>query len=335
MEALRTGADPHSYGGTAVATNGAAGLPPGFETYLHAPAAEAAFNHKPPMHRRRWNSQALLMSVLLPWVIYVGVSAAMSFPMPETGALSSGQLCVFACLCALGVVLVFGVLAFFSWTRPVRFGTPEPTWFSFLFVTSLLAWVLGLLSGWANWETNLAPYYFITSLRYYDNVDVNAARGLQLMDAGRLTFVPGTQVDISKSMGFRQKDMYCVAPVVPSPGTNLVRYDFWAVGINCCSDHAADFHCGDYSNQRARSGIRLFHDEELPWFKLALQQAEATHRIRSEHPVFLTWLEDPSAGVNEDLTSSLQWYFTGITAYLVFQVLLVIGAMGTLWSWGW
>jgi len=334
MEALRAGAEPHSYGGTAAA-HSVAGLPPDFENYLHSPAAEAAFNHKPPMHRRRWNSQALLMSVFLPWLIYVGVSAAMSFPMPETGALGSGQLCVLACLCALGVVLAFGVLALFSWTRPVRFGTPEPTWYSFLFGTSLLAWLLGLLVGWLNWDMNLGPYFFITSLRYYDNVDVNVARGLQLMDAGRLTFVPGTQLDTGKSMGFRQKDMYCVAPVVPSSGAKMARYDFWAVGINCCSDHAADFHCGDHSNTNARSGIRLFHDEELPWFRLALQQAEAAHGIRSEHPVFMTWLEDPSAGVNEDLARSLRWYFTGITTHLVLQVLLVIGAMGTLWSWGW
>jgi len=335
MEALRSGADPRSYGGTTFASNAGAGLPPDFETYLHAPAAEAAFNHKPPMHRRKWNAQALLTAVLLPFKIFVLTSAAMSFPLPETGAVSSSQLSVLACLCTLGVVLALGGFTFLSWNRPVRFGTPEPTWFSFLFATCLLAWVLGVLIGLMNWDTNLAPYYFITSLRYYENVDVNVARGLQLMDAGRLTFVPASQLDIGSSMGFRQKDMYCVAPVVPTLGAKLARYDFWAVGINCCSDHAADFHCGDYSNRNARSGLRLFHDEDLPWFQLALKQAEATHGIRSEHPVFMTWVEDPSAGVDKNLSRSVRTYFTCITVHLVFQILLVIGAMGTLWSWGW
>mmetsp|Transcript_86188 Transcript_86188/g.171120 ORF Transcript_86188/g.171120 Transcript_86188/m.171120 type:complete len:106 (-) Transcript_86188:29-346(-) len=105
--------------------------------------------------------------------------------------------------------------------------------------------------------------------------------------------------------------------------------------MDCCSDHAANFHCGDYSNMHARSGLRMFRDEELPWYKLALQQAEAAHGIRSQHPVFLTWLEDPSAGLSEDFSRSMQWYFTGITMHLVLQVLLVIAAMGTLWSWGW
>jgi len=217
----------------------------------------------------------------------------------------------------------------------VRFGPPEPTWFTFLFGTSLFAWVLGLFVGWMNWNMNLAPYYFITSLKFYENVDVKETRGLSAMDAGRLTFVPGTVLDTGKSMGFRQKDMYCVAPVVPTAGANLARYDFWAVGVNCCSDHASDFHCGEYNNMNARSGVRLFRDDELPWFQLALKQAEATHGIHSQHPVFLTWLEDPSAGVNDDVNRSLQWYFTGITMHAAFQILLVIGAMGTLWSWGW
>ena len=73
--------------------------------------------------------------------------------------------------------------------------------------------------------------------------------GNQLMDAGRVHFIPEAKLDIAHSMGFRRAttqckecwfgfffvlarnlDTYCVAPIASGEQDN---YDFWAVGQSC------------------------------------------------------------------------------------------------------
>jgi len=302
---------------------------------LHGSVEETGAGGKPLLLRRRWNCQALIWCVLAPWGIFACVFAAASFQLPGNTILSSTGMCFLTCAATFVLVLLFGGWASISWRRrEVWYGTQRLSWFSFLFATSLMAWVLGILLGWLNYQTNLAEYYFITNLKVYDSLDPKSAKGQQLMDAGRLTFVPGSKLDLNKSFGFRHSDMYCVAPVTRG-GTELSNYDLWAVGVNCCNDHVNDFRCGDYSSITARSGVRLLDDSQRPWFRLAVLQAEAAHSIHSEHPIFLTWMEDPNLGVNDCLVAGLQWYFTGVSVYLLFQILLVAGAIAFLWSKGW
>ena len=42
-------------------------------------------------------------------------------------------------------------------------------------------------------------------------------------------------------------------------------YDFWAVGLNCCSGVASDFRCGEFNNLHARSSDwpRLVYDVDI------------------------------------------------------------------------
>merc|ERR1719476_755292 len=113
------------------------------------------------------------------------------------------------------------------------------------------------------------------------------------MDAGQLTFTPESRLDLGKSVGFKNLDIYCVAPITSTTNQPLKAYDFWAVGINCCSGHVPDFSCGDYSNPMAHYGLRLLDDSAREYFRLAVQEAEATYNMKSTHPVFVHWLQDP------------------------------------------
>lgn len=310
-------------------------IPSDFQHHIsHGLAHGGVIGGKPLLLRRRWNCQALLLCLLVPWGIFVCVFAATSFQMPGNAILGSTGMCFLACFAALFLVLILGALASIAWGKEAWYGTHPLTWFSFLFATSSMAWVLGIFVGWQNYQTNLAEYYFITNLKVYDSLDPVSAKGQQLMDVGRVTFRPGSQLDLRRSYGFRQSDMYCVAPVTRG-AKDLSTYDFWAVGVNCCHDHTNDFRCGAYLSPTARSGVRLLDDSQRSWFRLAVQQAEAQHGIHSEHPIFLTWTEDPNVGIDDSLMAGLQWYFTGISVYLLFQALLVAGAVAFLLSKGW
>merc|ERR1712124_161832 len=103
----------------------------------------------------------------------------------------------------------------------------------------------GMVLGDMNYWENLQPYYDIIHLNEYTSVDPSQMSGQQLMDAGRVIFSEKSKLDLTKSMGFKNMDTYCVAPITMGTDT-LETYDFWAVGMNCCSGNSADFHCGEY-----------------------------------------------------------------------------------------
>lgn len=60
-----------------------------------------------------------------------------------------------------------------------------------------------------------------------------------------------------------------MAPIV-NGNAALATYDFWAVGLNCCSGVSSDFRCGEFNNQHARSGLRLMRDDQRPFYRQAL-----------------------------------------------------------------
>ncbi len=92
-------------------------------------------------------------------------------------------------------------------------------------------------------------------------------------------FADNTRLDTSRSMGFKNLDLYCVAPIV-NGNSALESYDFWAIGLNCCSGVSSDFRCGEWNNPHARSGLRLMRDDQRPFFRLAVQQAAAAHKLK-------------------------------------------------------
>eukprot|EP00928_Gymnodinium_smaydae_P072781 TRINITY_DN56080_c0_g1_i1.p2 TRINITY_DN56080_c0_g1~~TRINITY_DN56080_c0_g1_i1.p2 ORF type:complete len:321 (-),score=62.54 TRINITY_DN56080_c0_g1_i1:69-1031(-) len=264
--------------------------------------------------RQRLNMVSVCQCLFFPWLMFCFTYGVTSFSLHHTKPTSM------YILLALGLLLV--LTSFWQAMRHVlrraSYDMSEPNWHLFLFVTLLAAFVLGAMFGNMNYKTSLWPYYNLKSLNEYSYVDPSKMRGAQAMDAGRVYFVEGAQLDLRRSMGFKNLDTYCVAPITME-GLPLASYDFWAVGKNCCSGNAADFHCGEYLNPNARSGLRFLRDEDRPFLRLAVEQAEATYAIKSDHPLFFYWSEDADSGMEAYRDEGYRFFMLGMIVHFLWQ----------------
>lgn len=274
--------------------------------------------------RQRMNLVSIFQCLILPWVLYCLMYAVMSFRIHYMRP----WLCYVCVGCGFVTVLVTAGLAARTAMKKLQPDQDRaPNWFIFLFLTMLIAWIAGIVLGDLNFWTNLQPYYDYTNLNEYTGVNPAQMTGQQLMDAGRIDFTNSSEIDLRRSMGFKNLDVYCVAPITirGAGGTllPLASYDFWAVGLGCCSGNAADFHCGHYNNPKAHSGLRLLHDEQRPFFRLAVQQAESAYAIKATHPLFFYWAEDPSTEMESFRDEGYKYYFLGMVIHFVWQILCV------------
>lgn len=178
-------------------------------------------------------------------------------------------------------VLVICLQIWQSWQRSSRSGM-------LVCLCILMAMLIGFMWGDHIHTRFIRPYDDLVNLNNYPSVHPGQYTGQQLMDAGQIDFVAGSHLDLSKSIGFKNEDIYCVAPIV-GPGQNAgnaTTYDFWAVGTNCCSGHAADYHCGEFNNPSAHKGLRLMRDDTRNFFRLAVQEATAAYNIEAKPPSF-------------------------------------------------
>jgi len=140
---------------------------------------------------------------------------------------------------------------------------------------------------------------------------------------GVVEFTQGTSLDISKSEGFKQGTMYCVAPIVLGNET-APTYDFWAVGTGCCSSEG-DFRCKGW-NSLGYGGLRLMNGGQRSFYRLAVQQAEASYNITAAHPLFFKWTRDPTATVEGWERTAHSNFIVWIFSYLLFQSFCVAAA---------
>jgi hypothetical protein len=218
--------------------------------------------------RQTLNGRAILLALLCPWLLFCFVYAVFGFWIRYAYALVADALVVGA--------FVFGVGPAFYWTfRMVKGKFTDqqyvPTWWMFLLITLLIAFVAGLLEGELTFSHYMKPYYNLQNLEEYNGIDTNDYLGMQLQDAGAVNFETGTVLDLTHSMGFKSHDIYCVSPIkTPVTGPVPTSIDFWAVGKNCCSGTQADFHCSGFSDPNATGALRLMNDEERPFYRLAV-----------------------------------------------------------------
>merc|ERR1719229_1350029 len=138
-------------------------------------------------------------------------------------------------------------------------------------------------------------------------------------------FTRDSHLDIDKSIGFKRGTMYCVAPIV-SGTERLASYDFWAVGTDCCSGDAPDYHCGEYRNPHAHAGLRILSESQQNFYQLAVGQAEVAHRLTATHPLFFTWTVDPIAEVSDNQDAGLRYFLLGTLCFFAFQLFAVVMA---------
>eukprot|EP00928_Gymnodinium_smaydae_P039245 TRINITY_DN26847_c0_g4_i1.p1 TRINITY_DN26847_c0_g4~~TRINITY_DN26847_c0_g4_i1.p1 ORF type:complete len:448 (-),score=86.21 TRINITY_DN26847_c0_g4_i1:69-1412(-) len=166
----------------------------------------------------------------------------------------------------------------------------------------LVAALLGGLLGNYIWTTRLEPYRELKALQTYGNVNTEIIPGQQLQDAGLVGFAPNVAVDRGRGGCFMGGGhTYCVAPIIyggrlldglaGSPRTG--EYDYFAVGVDCCTCPNREFKCGQWDNPFARGGVRSLDKESRPFFQLAVNDWEASYRKNAGHPLFFQWVEDP------------------------------------------
>lgn len=273
--------------------------------------------------RQRMNLVSIFQCFLIPWSLFCLMHAVMSFQVHY----ARPYLCYTLCGCGLLAVIVSGGFAIASTVSKLRAEQfRHPNWHWFLFLTMVVAWVLGIILGGLNFWTNMQPYYNYRNLNHYHLVNPATTRGQQLMDAGRVYFTNMTRLDLRRAMGFRNLDTYCVAPITIQGANTLLplaSYDFWAVGLGCCSGNAADFHCGDYKNPKAHHGLRLLRDDQRSFFRLAVQQAESAYGIKATHPLFFYWNEDNDAEMNTFRDEGYKYFLIGMLAHFAWQLLSV------------
>eukprot|EP00929_Paragymnodinium_shiwhaense_P084662 TRINITY_DN4528_c0_g2_i1.p1 TRINITY_DN4528_c0_g2~~TRINITY_DN4528_c0_g2_i1.p1 ORF type:complete len:303 (-),score=48.68 TRINITY_DN4528_c0_g2_i1:147-1055(-) len=270
-----------------------------------------------PGKRRRLNLVAICINIVMPWFVFVAIYAIMSFFIHY-------QHPTVAWTCVLAGYAVAGVTAFLAYRTKQR--NQDPMWYTFATIVLVIAVTAGMLAGDMNFWYNMQPFYDIENLNTYPSVNPSREKGQQLMDAGRVYFSEGTALDMRKAMGFKNLDLYCVAPIV-SGQQQLASYDFWAVGVNCCSGVSSDFRCGEFNNPQARSGLRLMRDDQRPFFRLAVQQAEAAYNIKATHPLFFYWMQDPVAQMNIYRDEGFKFFLLGIFTHFAFNLFLVIAAV--------
>jgi hypothetical protein len=194
--------------------------------------------------------------------------------------------------------------------------------FSFAFVSAAIA---GELNYWYFSHV----FYYLDSMKTYSNINPAETDGVRLMDAGKVFFSEGSRVATDMGMSYTTWDVYCVAPIttdegMASQGNSLSTYDLWAVGVNCCRSADTNFHCGAYGDPAARAGLRQISENQRGFFRLAVEQAEAAYNIRSAHPVFFYWTQDPAEQESDFFTDAFANWVMLTSIHFVANLFVVI-----------
>jgi len=295
-----------------------------YPVYSSSNSPDGASEHKRPEgqtwvpgKRKRLNLVGIAVNILIPPFFFAGIFWALAFQLRYNWPSWAWSTVVLG----LAVTGTSFLVNRFSKGREM-----QPMWYRFFTMAMFAGVVLGSIAGDYIYKNIMEAALDFRNLNSYPAVDPSRQKGQQLMDAGRIFFADGTHLELSKSMGFQNFEEYCVAPIVKG-GDQLDSYDFWAVGVGCCDNPRKEFRCGEYNNPHAISGLRFLDEGKRPFFRLAVQQAEAAYGIRARHPLFFTWTQDPLAIVSAQVAQAYRLFFYGILSYFVLNLFFVIVAI--------
>jgi len=249
-------------------------------------------------------------------ILTCAIQLAFSFIFTMLACILSFPWAAF-CGIAVGLILLFRVLTLFLFVWALvagkyfkRFYLTSMVfwgwWPCWLFVFSVTATFCGYITGTYLWTTQLGPYYQLKQLQMYRDINPAHVPGVRLQDAGLVDFQNFVGMDRGKGGCFLNRgNTYCIAPIVfdgtPTPEVHYDMqgmpqtgsYDYFAVGKNCCPCPNRDFTCGEWDNPLAYGGIRSMDEESRPYYKLALDNWQASYGKTSKTPLFFEWVQDP------------------------------------------
>jgi len=224
------------------------------------------------------------------------------------------------------VSMLFGVGAFISFLARKR----GPLFLPLAFV-SVLAIVNGTVCGlYAFDQFAIFPKFYLNT-RLYTNV-LPSQPSAAVADAGKLVFTSESFVDAQRSVSYvtERGYTYCAAPVRDS--SNAPTVEFWAVGIDCCSD--GDFYCDASGEQRAHAGIAVFDNigifaaSRRDNYEKARRKAESAYAIESsKDPMYIRWVREDNLNMlsrQYTLKAVVFLVFSSLAHVLVFLVLAAV-----------
>lgn len=129
---------------------------------IHDPEPGAPMGFKLPF-KRRLNLVAVILSLFLPCLIFAVVSTVLVYKIHYSHAV----VCALIVLVCLLVVLAFALAAWTGWREKTHSMTHEPSWYIFVFLTAMLAWVLAVLIGSYIYGNYTEPFYASSALTAY------------------------------------------------------------------------------------------------------------------------------------------------------------------------
>lgn len=148
-------------------------------------------------------------------------------------------------------------------------------------------------------------------------------------DAGVIQFNPTSYVDSSMSVGFKDSELWCVAPITApaAPGMSGqpagTVYGWWAVGTDCCEERAR-FRCGMATNPKAHMAMAVIPGSPLysENYKKAVKMAALLYGIAAApDPMFVMWTTNPDENINHMWETAVRWCQTAIIMFLAFPML--------------
>jgi len=251
--------------------------------------------------------------VLLPWLVFAANFAC--FALLFRHHAKSCWLGAFWCVAAGSVAVI---------VRERR--GCRPNFLRVLGVYCIFATGIGVSLGFYTFDKYVSPFTVYREGRWYNNVLPSDHPGAK-KDGGILTFSFDTYIDPVKGVGFRNGDLFCVAPIVSQNADRNVGY--WAVGKNCCRPRGL-FKCGDAWNENAKSAMMMYETGSLEvgdmtFYKKAVEEAAAAYEFTvPEEPTFVRWVADPEAELEALHAGAVRFLWYGLGASLLLWALAAI-----------